>query len=70
MRRRAKSGVSQRLLSVSKPSKLRGARRLIRFLITFDSSSQSVDRNLKKTECEESECALEMENNEIVIHDA
>ena len=41
-----------------------------RFLITFNSSSQSVDRNLKKTECEESECALEMENNEIVIHDA
>ena len=26
--------------------------------------------DLKKTECEESECALEMENNEIVIHDA
>ena len=27
-------------------------------------------KDLKKTECEETECVLEIENNEIVIHNA
>ena len=37
----------------------------LRFLITFQSSYQLLDRNLKKTKCDEFECHSEMENNKI-----